>query len=53
MLYTETGYLTNTILRLDWCAYKSARLVCRPDSDWLAVDKIEEVREGVEGANIL
>jgi Domain of unknown function (DUF3825) len=29
---TETGYLANTILSLDW-AYKSARLVCRPNSD--------------------
>ncbi len=46
----ETGYLANTILPLDW-AYKSARLVCRPDSEWLAVDKIEEGREGVEAAD--
>jgi hypothetical protein len=30
----ETGYLANTILPLDW-AYKTARLVCRPDSEWL------------------
>jgi len=37
---TETGYLGNTILPLDW-AYKSARLVCRPDSDWLAPKKID------------
>lgn len=37
----DTGYLASTILRLDW-AYKSARLVCRPDSDWLAPEKIEE-----------
>ncbi|MFY9606985.1 MAG: DUF3825 domain-containing protein [Blastocatellia bacterium] len=37
---TETGYIGNTILKLDW-AYKSARLVCRPDSDWLAPDRID------------
>lgn len=30
----DTGYSGNTILPLDW-AYKSARLVRRPDSDWL------------------
>ena len=46
----ETRYLANTILPLDW-AYKSARLVCRPDSEWLAVDQIEEGREGVEAAD--
>jgi hypothetical protein len=33
---TESGsYLGHTILPLDW-AYKNARLICRPDSDWLA-----------------
>lgn len=37
---TETGHLGNTILPLDW-AYKSARLVCRPDSDWLAPELID------------
>jgi len=37
---TETGYLGNTLLPLDW-AYKSARLVCRPDSDWLAPERID------------
>jgi hypothetical protein len=30
----DRGYSGNTILPLDW-AYKSARLVRRPDSDWL------------------
>ena len=44
---TDTGYLGNTVLPLDW-AYKSARLVCRPDSDWLAPDQIEEITEGSE-----
>lgn len=41
----DTGYLANTILKLDW-AYKSARLVCRPDSDWLAPEAIEEETGG-------
>jgi hypothetical protein len=32
---TQSGnYLGHTILPLDW-AYNNARLVCRPDSDWL------------------
>jgi hypothetical protein len=31
---TESGYLGHTIFPLDW-AYEHARLVCRPDSDWL------------------
>ena len=45
---TETGYIGSTILPLDW-AYKSARLVCRPDSDWLAPDEIDAEDEfGVE-----
>lgn len=38
---TESGrYQGETIYRLDW-AYKCARLVCRPDSDWLSLDKIK------------
>jgi cold shock CspA family protein len=45
---TETGYIGSTILPLDW-AYKSARLVCRPDSDWLAPAEIDAGEEfGVE-----
>jgi len=44
---TDTGYLGNMIMPLDW-AYKSARLVCRPDSDWLAPDQIDEYAEPVE-----
>jgi hypothetical protein len=32
---TPSGsYLGHTVLPLDW-AYKNARLICRPDSDWL------------------
>lgn len=38
---TESGnYLGHTILPLEW-AYSNARLVCRPDSDWLIVDHIQ------------
>lgn len=33
------SYLGHTVLPLDW-AYKNARLVCRPDSDWLAPQDI-------------
>jgi hypothetical protein len=37
---TPSGsYLGHTVLPLDW-AYKNARLVCRPDSDWLAPEEI-------------
>ncbi|HLA63066.1 MAG TPA: DUF3825 domain-containing protein [Rhodothermales bacterium] len=37
---TASGsYLGHTILPLDW-AYKNARLVCRPDSEWLAPGEI-------------
>ncbi|MEK7996646.1 MAG: DUF3825 domain-containing protein [Planctomycetota bacterium] len=37
---TQSGsYLGHTVLPLDW-AYKNARLVCRPDSDWLAPQDI-------------
>jgi hypothetical protein len=39
---TESGnYLGHTVLSLDW-AYKNARLICRPDSDWLQPLEIEE-----------
>lgn len=38
---TESGnYLGHTILPLEW-AYSNARLVCRPDSDWLVADQIQ------------
>lgn len=40
------SYLGHTMLPLDW-AYKIARLVCRPDSDWLAPKDISAV-EGEE-----
>lgn len=40
---TPSGnYLGHTILPLDW-AYSNARLITRPDSDWLVADKIETV----------
>lgn len=39
---TDSGnYLGHTILPLEW-AYSNARLVCRPDSDWLVADNIQE-----------
>jgi hypothetical protein len=38
---TASGnYLGHTILPLDW-AYSNARLITRPDSDWLVADRIE------------
>ena len=37
---TKSGnYLGHTILPLSW-AYNNARLVCRPDSDWLVAENI-------------
>lgn len=40
---TPSGnYLGHTVLPLDW-AYKNARLVCRPDSDWLSFKDITAV----------
>jgi hypothetical protein len=39
---TPSGsYLGHTVLGLDW-AYKNARLICRPDSDWLDARQISE-----------
>jgi hypothetical protein len=39
---TASGsYLGHTMLPLDW-AYKNARLVCRPDSDWLDTEEIAQ-----------
>jgi len=39
---TPSGnYLGHTVLALDW-AYKNARLICRPDSDWLDAQEIPE-----------
>jgi hypothetical protein len=39
---TESGnYLGHTILPLEW-AYSNSRLVCRPDSDWLVADAIQQ-----------
>jgi len=40
----SANYLGHTVLTLDW-AYKNARLVCRPDSDWLAP---QEITEGIQ-----
>lgn len=39
---TKSGnYLGHTVLTLDW-AYRNARLICRPDSDWLEPQEILE-----------
>src|SRR5207247_7209034 len=39
---TPSGaYLGHTILPLDW-AYNNARLVCRPNSDWLVPEEIQQ-----------
>jgi hypothetical protein len=35
------SYQGSTILPLEW-AYKNARLVCRPDSDWLTPERIRK-----------
>ena len=40
---TPSGsYLGHTVLALDW-AYQNARLICRPDSDWLSAEEIDEI----------
>lgn len=38
------SYQGRTILPLDW-AYMNARLVCRPDSDWLLPQRVQAGRE--------
>lgn len=40
-------YLGHTVLPLDW-AYNNARLVCRPDSDWLTPGAIQPSNNPVE-----
>ncbi len=37
----EEAYMGYTILELDW-AYSNARLIARPDSDWLAVEALQD-----------
>jgi len=45
---TKSGsYLGHTILPLDW-AYNNARLVCRPDSDWLVAERIRQQDNEIE-----
>ena|ERR1700678_187540 len=41
------SYQGRTVLPLEW-AYKNARLVCRPDSDWLTPDRVESGPERLE-----
>jgi uncharacterized protein DUF3825 len=38
------SYIGHTVLSLDW-AYTNARLICRPDSDWLSP---QDIMEGME-----
>ena len=40
------SYQGRTVLPLDW-AYQNARLVCRPDSDWLTPDRVESGPERI------
>ena len=39
------SYQGRTVLPLGW-DYKNARLVCRPDSDWLTPDRVESDPQG-------
>jgi hypothetical protein len=39
--------LGHTVLPLDW-AYNNARLVCRPDSDWLTPTVVTTIDENDE-----
>jgi cold shock CspA family protein len=41
----EAAYVGRTILELDW-AYSNARLIARPDSDWLTPDVHQREEEG-------
>lgn len=41
------SYQGRTVLPLDW-AYQNARLVCRPDSDWLVPDAVKHEKEVLE-----
>ena len=42
---TKSGnYIGHTILPLNW-AYNNARLVARPDSDWLVAEQIEVIKD--------
>lgn len=46
---TPSGsYLGHTVLPLDW-AYMNARLLCRPDSDWLEPRQISQSDEDDDG----
>jgi cold shock CspA family protein len=45
---TPSGnYLAYTVLPLNW-AYNNARLICRPDSDWLSPEEIREADGAAE-----
>ena len=45
---TASGsYLGHTIISLEW-AYKCARLVARPDSDWLSAERISDEQDAID-----
>lgn len=49
---TQSGnYLGHTILPLDW-AYGNARLITRPDSDWLVAENIEQTDSNISSGEI-
>ena len=41
------NYLGHTVLPLSW-AYSNARLITRPDSDWLSTDQITQEDDEME-----
>ncbi len=48
---TKSGnYIGHTVLPLNW-AYTNARLVARPDSDWLVAEQIETSKDGDEDSD--
>ena len=50
-LQQSRKYLAYTFLPLQW-AYQNARLICRPDSDWLDPELISEESLEEEGEEI-
>ncbi|MCH8989880.1 MAG: DUF3825 domain-containing protein [Chloroflexi bacterium] len=43
------NYFGHTVIPFDW-AYRNARLICRPDSDWLVPETItQKSAEGETG----
>jgi cold shock CspA family protein len=44
------AYVGRTILELDW-AYNNARLIARPDSDWLTPNTIQRIEEELDSGS--